>query len=478
MIARPRTELPAHVRRLVTLGYVSLVVAMIYFWQQQVWENSMLSLANIVMLALGGLPMLFWLQRNDNTYPIMEFLMATTVPFYAIPALTGHEALFGFPEETLLGAAFVVIAFQVSCITGSFVAANTHHRRPLKHKSWWRTEVIAEKKMSFTTYTLMAFTGWVMISSLTSWVPSSWVGTLRAVFFGIGILSIFIQARLWGSGGLSPTLKTVFVVNLLLQVILTFVSLLLITGISIVLTALLGFFSISKRVPWIPVLIALPVFAVLHNGKSQMRHLYWEKGEQLPTVTEMPAFFAQWVELGLHPGEDGDQRKEQGLTYGLMRRASLFQIVSIAVDTMPNRASFLYGASYSIIPPQVLPRFLWPSKPSPHDSVKMLSVKFGILSMEETEVTSVGFGLLTEAYANFGFISISALGFIFGFGFRMLALATEDCATLSPAGLFRILCLVWCLSSEVTLAVWVSSLYQACVAIGVPLLAFRTFFHD
>lgn len=478
MITRPRTELPQHVRRLITLGYVSLALAMGYFWHEQVWENTVLSFANLLMLALGTVPMLRWLQRNDITYPIVEFLLATTVPFYAIPALTGHEALLGFPEETLLGAALVVIAFQLACIIGSVVAANTYHPTPIKHRSWWRTEIMAETKMTFTTYTLMIFTVWILISSLTDWIPSSWIGTLRAVFFGIGILSIFIQARLWGAGVLSPTLKTVFIVNVLIQIIVTFVSLLLINGMSIVLTALLGYFSIAKRVPWIPVVIALPVFAVLHNGKSEMRHLYWEKGEPLPGIVEMPAFFAQWVDLGLHPSADGDQRKDQALTYGLMRRASLFQIVSIAVDTMPERASFLYGASYSIIPPQILPRFLWPSKPSPHDSVKMLSVKFGILSMEETEVTSVGFGLLTEAYANFGFVSISMLGFVFGLSFRRLALATEDCATLSPAGLFRILCLVWCLSSEVTLAVWVSSLYQACVAIGAPLLAFRAFSHD
>lgn len=478
MIDRSRQELPAHVRRLVVLGYLSLGLAMGYFWHVQNWENSLLSFANIVMLALGIVPLLLWLQRNDKTYPIFEFMLATTVPFYAIPALTGHEALLGFPEEILLQTTFVVICFQVAGVIGAFVAATTYHKEPIRHESWWRTEIMPESKMTFTSYTLVVFTVWLAISSFTSLVPTGWVGTLRAIFYGIGILSVFIQARLWGAGLLSPTLKTVFLVNLIAQVLMTFISLLLINGMSIVLTALLGYFSIARRLPWVPVLIALPLFAVLHNGKSQMRQLYWEQGEPAPTVVDIPSFFTRWVEFGLQTVEEQDQRKEQALTYGLMRRASLFQIVAIAVDTMPNRASFLFGASYAVIPPQALPRFLWPSKPSPHESVKMLSVKFGIMSMEETEATSVGFGMLSEAYANYGFLSVSVLGFVFGLSFRRLAVSTEDCPTLSPAGLFRILCLVWCLSSETTLAVWVSSLYQACIAIGAPLIAFRALFKD
>lgn len=478
MRARVRQPAPPHVRQLIAFGYAGLFIVSAFLWRSQVWENQLLSLANVAMLVLGVVPMLAWLQRNDQTYPIMEFLLLTTVPFYAIPALTAHEGLFAYPEEVLLNSALVVVAFQLACIMGGFASARLYHPRPSRSHSWWDMEVMPESNMKFTSYTIAIFTAWLFFSTMTSLIPSNWVGTLRAVFYGIGIISVFIQARLWGAGQLNQTQKAWFVFNLITQVLLTFISLLLINGMSVVLTALLGYFSVARRMPWVPVLIALPLFALLHNGKPHMRKIYWENHEPAPTLTQIPAFFTRWVELGLSNEKVGDDSKDQTLTYGLMRRASLFQIVCVAVDTMPYRAPYLYGASYTMIPSQIAPRFLWPDKPSPQLSVKLLSVQLGILSMEETETTSVGFGLLTEAYANFGFLAVSVLGAMFGFLFSRLALATEQCATISAAGMLRILCLVWILSAEVTLAVWLSSLYQACIAIGVPLFAFKTFLRE
>ncbi|MBI2497078.1 MAG: hypothetical protein HYV75_03870, partial [Opitutae bacterium] len=126
--------------------------------------------------------------------------------------------------------------------------------------------------------------------------------------------------------------------------------------------------------------------------------------------------------------------------------------------------------------PQVFPRFIWPGKPSPNDSVKILSVNLGILSAEQAETTSIGYGLIAEAYVNFGFISTGILGFLLGWLLRRAALVTADCSTLSAGGIFRILCLAWCLNTETTLAVWLSSFYQACVAIFVPLFFLQSLF--
>ena len=473
----PATPTPVHVRQLVLLGYAALVGATLWFWQQLQWKDPFLTAANLGMQVLGVVPVLRWLNRHDATYPIMEVLLLTTVPFYALPVLTGHEGIALYPESVLLQASFVVLAFQAACIAGSELTAR---RRSTDHyqAEWWRDEILPERRMHFTAYTALLTTVWLIIASFTTWVPAELYGTLRAVFFGIGIISIFIQARLWGGGHLSAGYKVLFWTNVLCQLALMFVSLLLINGIGLLLTAFVGYFSAARRVPWLPVLILLPMIAVLHNGKSQMRKIYWSDDQAPVTIAQLPAYFSQWVEFGLSASDTGKDTDSKALTYGLMRRASLFQIVCITVDTMPDRSPFLNGASYAILLPQIVPRFLWPGKPGPHLSVKLLSVQLGILTEEETETTSIGFGMLTEAYANFGYISVAVLGGIFGYLFRRLADGTVDCATLSMAGLLRILCLVWCLSAETTLAVWFSSLYQACIAIGTPLLLWRSIFND
>src|SRR5258708_5457187 len=471
------TNAPVHVRQLGALGYAVLIVASLWFWHQLQWKDPLLMAANIGMLVLGVWPMLRWLKRHDATYPIMEFLLLATVPFYALPVLTGHEDPSLYRESTLLRASLGVLAFQAACIAGSALATRPQPPRHYQGE-WWRNEILPETRMHFTAYTAGATTLWLLLTSFTDWFPTDWIGTLRAVFFGIGIISVFIQARLWGGGHLSRAYKLLFWINVLSQVTLMLVSLLLINGIGLLLTAFVGYFSSARRVPWLPVLLLLPIIAVLHNGKSQMRQIYWSYGQTRMGFSDLPAYFSQWVDFGLSADKQGKETESTTLTYGLMRRASLFQIVCIAVDTMPGRSPFLHGSSYEILLPQLVPRFLWPGKPSPHESVKLLSVQLGILTEEETETTSIGFGMLTEAYANFGYLCVIVLGGIFGYLFRRLADGTVDCATLSMAGLLRILCLVWCLNAETTLAVWFSSLYQACLAIGVPLLLTRSFLKD
>ncbi len=473
----PASNTPGHVRQLLILGYTVLIAAALWFWHQSPWRDPLLNAANVGMLVLGVWPVLRWLKRNDASYPIMEFLLLTTVPFYALPILTGHEELANHPESILLQATLVVLAFQAACIAGSELATRQQSSDHYKAE-WWRNEILPERRLHFTAYTALITTVWLLIINFSNYVPSELYGTLRAVFFGIGIISVFIQARMWGSGYLSPAHKLLFWINVLSQVTLMFISLLLINGIGLLLTAFVGYFSTARRVPWLPILVMLPLIALLHNGKSNMRQIYWSSGQAPVTISGLPDYFTQWVEFGLTPDNSGKDTESQALTYGLMRRASLFQIVCIAVDTMPDRSPFLHGSSYEILLSQPIPRFLWAGKPSPHLSVKMLSVQLGILTVEETETTSIGFGMLTEAYANFGYLCVAALGGIFGYLYRRLADGTVDCATLSCAGLLRILCLVWCLSAETTLAVWFSSLYQACIAIGLPLLLWRSIFND
>jgi hypothetical protein len=143
---------------------------------------------------------------------------------------------------------------------------------------------------------------------------------------------------------------------------------------------------------------------------------------------------------------------------------------------VPDRTPFLSGETYAYVPPQVIPRFLWPNKPSPNDSVKTLSIKLGVLSAEQAETTSIGYGLITEAYANFGVYGPPVLGLLLGWALRKLARITATCGTLSGGGILRILCLAWCLNAETTMAVWLSSFYQACIAILVPLLFYKSFF--
>ena len=463
----------AEAGRLAKFGYVGLALGAAAYWFNSPWQSPLLNLLAILICVMGVWPMLRWLQRNDQAYPLLEVILLTMVPFYAVPLLSEHEAVVIYSEPVLIQAAALVLVFQLACAVGG----KWGDGRPVEVPGgvWWSDELIPDDNLRFTSYTLIITTVWMFISAFTHLVPPEVVGTLRAVFFGIGIISGFIQARMWGSGLLHRQQKTTFVVNIVLQILLANLGLLLVNGLITLLIVLVGYFSTARRLPLLVCLISLPAFAVLHSGKHKMREIYWGEHGHDVALTEVPAFYQEWIGYGLESGVKIAGKEDSAGHSSLFDRASLFQIVCYTMDTIPSRTPFLSGETYSYVLPQIIPRFIWPTKPSPNDSVKVLSVKMGMLTAEQAETTSIGYGLIAEAYANFGYYGSMVLALFLGLSARKIARHTAACSTLSFGGLFRILCLAWCLNTETTLAVWLSSLYQACIAIGVPLLFYRSF---
>jgi len=468
----PSSATASGARRLATLGYVALALGAAAYWFNSPWQSPLLNLLAISICLMGIWPILRWLQRNDQAYPLLEVMLLTMVPFYAVPLLTEHEAVAAYSESVLIQAAGLVLLFQAACALGGKWGDGPVQLAP--GGVWWADELIADGNLRFTSYTLMLTTAYLFVSTFTHLIPSELVGTLRAVFFGIGIISGFIQARLWGSGLLHRSQKTILVVNIVLQIVLANLGLLLVTGLIILLLVLVGYFSTARRLPLAVCVIALPLFAVLHSGKHKMREIYWGENSHDLRVMEVPGFYQEWIGYGLESGIKITGKEDAAGHSSLFDRASLFQIVCYTMDTVPSRSPYLEGETYAYILPQVIPRFLWPSKPSPNDSVKILSVKLGMLTEEGAETTSIGYGLIAESYANFGYYGSAVLALLLGFAARKIARSTAACSTLSIGGIFRILCLAWALNSETTLAVWLSSLYQACIAIVVPLLAYRS----
>ncbi len=241
------------------------------------------------------------------------------------------------------------------------------------------------------------FTG---IESFTSLIPPDIDGPLRAVFYGIGIISTFIQGRRWGQGDLLYQEKIAFAINILLQVIFNFATLYLIVGISVLVLALIGYVSSSKRVPLVLIVIVLPIIAVLHNGKTAMRDKDWESASPTPDLTNLPAFFTEWIQDGL------ESHPKKGITNKLIERTSLFQMICLVVDNTPDRLPYLDGLTYGQIPGQFVPRFFWAEKPVGHISTYTLSIYYGLQRPEDTQKTTIAFGMLREAYDKFGFYGV------------------------------------------------------------------------
>lgn len=411
----------------------------------------------IGMLIFATLPALLWAQRSDYRFPVFEVFMLTGVNTYAIPLLSGHQQLRQFADEHITTAGIGVLLYQ---IVANIVYASV--RAKPKTSTFWTQEAISRNLSTYLSIGMAITAAYTMAKLFTDWIPQNLDSVIRAACFGVGIISTFVQSRQWGQGLLPTHTKVTFVLLLAAQVIFSWVALYLIGGLSILVLAFIGYVSGGKKLPMVALAISIPVVAVLHNGKNIMREKYWENRVPMPTIAQVPAFYTEWIQYGIDPAQV-EKRKEQNNL--LLERTSLFHILCLVVTYTPERQPHLNGKTYGQIPAQFVPALLWPNKPVGHISTNTLAIYYGLQREEDTLRTTIAFGMLSEAYSNFGYIGMAAIGAIFAFCFKKVSEWTVNSPILSYAGLFQVVLMAWSFQSELTLSIWLSSLYQACVAV-------------
>lgn len=447
--------------RLYRFGLYALIGCVAYFIFTTKTEEALHLYLGLLIFVLAAVPGLIWAKRNETSFPIFEVFMLTFANTYSLPLLSGHQQLAFYDSDIITTAACAVLLFQV-------VGLVTYLQISCRPKStpFWTEEVISEEYSRFLSYGMALTSAYTALSTFFNVIPTDLIGVLRAVFYGVGIISTFVTCRRWGAGTLPRHDKYFFLFNLLLQFAFLITSLLLIAGISLLVLAVLGYVSGSKRLPILPLVLLLPVLAVLHNGKGAMRAKYWDHSIR-PELADIPSFFVDWIGYGLSSTGQQDAR----VTARLLERTSLFHIICLVVDRTPGHQEFLYGQTYKDIPGQFVPRYFWPEKPVAHISTNTLSKYYGLQSEEATTKTTIAFGLLAEAYANYGLYGVGILAFVFAGLLRLVTGWGANSPMLSYGGLLLVMLMAWSFQVELTLSIWLTSLFQGCVAIlGIPLL--------
>lgn len=448
-------------RKLFMTGSVVLTALLCYLAYKANVDDVVHLALGLIIFALSGLPSLLWARSGGSRFPVFETILILCANAYAMPVLNAREQLAGYSAEVITQSCLAVILYQVAAI------ATYQGVRGLPGRSaFWRESLINDQVEKLIVYGLLLSTGYIAISTFTTWVPREVESILRAIFYGVGILCTFVGAQRWGRGQLTQNEKIVFVCTLVPQLIIMSIGLILIGAISLIGIALLGYVSGGKRIPWLVIAVTFAVLAVLHTGKTRMRTKYWDELYPAPTFTQLPAYFAEWIDHGLQPTSEGKTVSQK-----MLERTSLMHILCLIVDCTPERQAYLYGKTYGYVLPQLIPRWFWPDKPRSHVATYELAIYYGLQREEDTATTTIAFGLVTEAYANFGMIGTMLLGIFWGFWLKKLQIWSTFSPMFSFAGLLMVLLTAWSFSAELTMAAWVSSLEQAVlVVLGVPML--------
>ncbi len=251
----------------------------------------------------------------------------------------------------------------------------------------------------------------------------------------------------------------------------------------------IGLFWGSGKVPWrflAAVFVLLSFFSI---GKYAMRARYWrtDEGEAVAfsvSVADYPSFYAEWAQtsldetLGNGSKEVISKATDEKTTiesHSLLDRVNNLQNLLFVIEAVETRhIPVLAGATYTLVPKLLIPRILWPDKPRTHEGQVMLNVHFGRQDLTSTFQTYVAWGLLAEAYGNFGPIAgCLILGLALGAGLAWIENFTARKLVISLEGLVAfVIFLSLANSFEMVASVLVTSIEQAILPIIIAVTPF------
>jgi hypothetical protein len=159
----------------------------------------------------------------------------------------------------------------------------------------------------------------------------------------------------------------------------------------------------------------------------------------------------------------------------LLDRVDNLQNLLFVIDAEEtNHISPLEGQTYSIIPPLLIPRIIWPNKPRTHEGQILLNVHFGRQDFASTFTTYIAWGLLPEAYGNFGpYLGSIAIGCFLGAFFAWIENFTSRKLVVSLEGFLSLSATVSLMNSfEMVASVLVTSTFQSMMIIFGACLPF------
>lgn len=415
----------------------------------------------LLCTALAAWPALHWLRFQPHPFPAFEAFMLTCIPSYALQLVSEHEGVLAYDQRIVMRALLAVILFQACAL-----AAYQHRLAHESRSPFWNDPLFTGDISRWLPHGLWLNAAYVLVSLFTDWLPHDIDSILRAIFFGLATACTFLLGRAWAGGALAPGQKANVILALLVTAAFQITSLYLISTITFALIFFLAYVSAGRRIPVVALLLTFAVLTVLHNGKGPMRVKYWEVGAPRLELADLPGFLVEWVNHGLQPYRDPESAVKKR---ELLERASLLHMICLVVDATDNRVPYMAGETYGYVLPMLVPRFFWPDKPSGQRTTSRLAIHFGLQDESSAQTTSIGFGVLAEAYANYGWWGVALLGLLIGWANKVITVWTRRAPLISNGGFFMILLMAWSVQVEMPMSSWVSSLYQAAICVvGVP----------
>lgn len=431
--------------------------------------------------------------RFASGLPLLPVFVIQHLITFGLPIVTHHDVLTQYSAANLVDAGFEVFIFCLTLALSWWISMNVMVAKPAVCHALKSFRQDASRRLKRIGWTLVlgssAFQIAQCLSALDSFynaLPAGAYSLVLSIVATASTCGFFLVAMFVGSGsaGANLPVKMLFWGLLALSCFIGASGYLLSVPTTVIAAAALGLFWGTGRIPWRFLVIVIAALSFLNLGKFTMRERYWQEDEgryRQVQLTELPHHYLEWAEASLamlngteRPeafGRPGVPSSRQTLLERINNLQNLLFVIA-AIET--DHTSTLGGATYTLIPKLLVPRILWPEKPRAHEGQVMLNVHFGRQDLNSTFTAYVAWGLLAEAYGNFGPV-VGALVLGLGLGIVCAWIETFSARKLlmSTEGFLCFTLLLTIVSSfEMVASVLVTTLFQTLILIAVASLPF------
>jgi len=443
-------------------------------------------------MAVGTLVILLAWRSRGIGLPVIPLLALQNLIVYGLPIVSGHEVITAYPESFVTKAGLEVLIFSIAMAASWRLGMELMHPatpvsfalRSVRQEGTERLQRLGLTLITASSIYLLAQSlGW--LDPIINALPAGSFSLIAPLVAAAASCGFFLVAMFIGAGKVSTLRRALFWGLLVGCSVVSASGLLLSATTAIVAAVLIGLFWGSGRMPWLYLTVVIVLLGFLNLGKITMRERYWGvtgETENSVALTQLPRFYAEWadasVETLMPPESDGRtsvSRESAAKGQSLLERVNNLQNLLFVIDAVEmGHIAPLHGATYGIIPPLLLPRIFWPDKPRTHEGQIMLNVHFGRQDLDSTFQTYIAWGLLPEAYGNFGSVIGSVvLGVVLGLLFAALENFTAPKVLISLEGFISFMVLLGMMGSvEMVASVLVTSIFQSAVVLVVATLPF------
>jgi predicted small integral membrane protein len=418
-------------------------------------------LGGSLVVAAALFPAFIWVRKGYGTIPVFALCTAVVAVTHGFPLLIAPEIVMDYSSAEQLRAGYTVAAALLAGTAAWYVARRV--KRPpvteyLEIPAHWGDRFFISTLGLAAVMAVAGTAGWT-----ERYAGSGAFTAVRAALLASSALGALVLGYRHGRRQLIRRVRISYCVLLAINVLAASASLLLNLGISYLVLSFVGFSLGRRLIPWLVVVPLVLVFAILHAGKEEMRDAYWW-GTESPYFTpiQYPSLYAEWAHDGINGFEHLGERSDSS---SLLNRAELIYLLLHVQALSPDRVPYVGGASYAHIPALLVPRLLYPEKPGAHEGTILLNIHYGLQTFDSVSTATIGWGLLNEAYANFGFPGAIGVMLLLGLVLGLVERWSAGMPILSFRSLFAILLLSTLIGADATLAVFVAALAQGTVVL-------------